>query len=480
MYIPGGKLRQTNFNAQTGFSMIELLVVMLIFGILVAVAVPTLIATQPERNLAASGDRFANDVNYARSKAEATGNKVYLAFRTTADLNQVQGRWDPINRTEQMTPTSIGETFINPANPGCSRVANEYVIVEERPRFNVDGSPLTYLDWLNQLDNFNDGVVDAGYPVEPTFPYDIETTVLAGTLPDPSTGKFNPFAAPLINMWMNMLPSGADYEARHWENDGLNGADWSDGHPEDQQYKVFCVADEDEILSYDATVDFDANGNRVFTAGEDHPRLLDHVHDYVLLKRVKLPEHVYFLNPWKDHWTTGWEDVDLPGGGTQRNFEDNNLQFLQYLWTFKPNGELAYSEWTFDPEPFDDGSSNFGITHGQPVELDSLPTIRAAWMVLDEVLDFGANTPIAKVMVQPNKKANVESSARMFSFWALTAKYYVDDYTPNDSQRAMDENDARLNKNYNVLGGSEEIGESVQVAREFGWNQDFLVQGTAP
>jgi hypothetical protein len=41
----------------------------------------------------------------------------------------------------------------------------------------------------------------------------------------------------------------------------------------------------------------------------------------------------------------------------------------------------------------------------------------------------------------------------------------------------MLEDDARLNKNYDISGGGNETDQSVQVAREFGWNQDFLVQG---
>ena len=80
--------------AAKGFSLIELLVVLLIFAILIAIAVPSLIASQPERNLAAAAERFANDMNYARSKAEATGNTVFVGFQFGMDEDNIEGRVD--------------------------------------------------------------------------------------------------------------------------------------------------------------------------------------------------------------------------------------------------------------------------------------------------------------------------------------------------------------------------------------------------
>ena len=77
-----------------GFSLIELLVVLLIFAILIGIAVPTLTANLPERHLAAAGDMFANDINYARAKAQSTGNPVYLAFVTQPDARQVDAGRD--------------------------------------------------------------------------------------------------------------------------------------------------------------------------------------------------------------------------------------------------------------------------------------------------------------------------------------------------------------------------------------------------
>jgi hypothetical protein len=87
------------------------------------------------------------------------------------------------------------------------------------------------------------------------------------------------------------------------------------------------------------------------------------------------------------------------------------------------------------------------------------------WMVLEECIDFGANTAIARVDLIGNKKSNMSSSGRMFCFWPLNGKYYVSDYTPNDSSRAMSPDSPMLNLNND---------EHPMAAREVGYAQNFL------
>jgi len=475
-----------------GFSLIELLVVLLIFAILMSIAVPSLIASQPERNLAAAGDMFANDFNYCRAKAEATGNNVYLAFEFGADPKQIEGYWDntvAVPGAPVDSPTRDGGTYINPANPGVSRVAKAYYIVEERPRFHdngtpnddTDDSPYTYLDWLNDYDRWL--VTGVGYPVEPMFPYDMEGTYQYAVLPDPTLQAFNAIAVPLsaYPQEMRLSSASASYDQRFrvFPADLDGSAGWRDGELNDQQYKIFCIADEQEILSYDQnpdgagytvgndiprTYDPVPGGTTGAHSGSlgDHPRLRDQVVDYMLLKRVVLPEHCYFLNPWKSTWIVGWEDAD--NNNTPDYYDFQEMQFLQFLWKFNSDGEVALAEWGYDPEPFPDGSYG-NLCHGEVFERSGLPIARMMWMVLEECLDFGANTSVARADIIGNKKANMSSAGRLFCFWPLNGKYYVSEYTPNDSANQVAYNSPLLNVYHE---------DAEFASRELGYAQNFL------
>ncbi len=460
-----------------GFSLIELLVVLLIFAILIAITVPSFIASRPERNLASAVDIFATDFSYARAKAQQGGTRVFIAFDMAPDERQVEGWWDTVNDVASNAGPSgtPSGSYINSNNPGVSRTTNSYFVVQERPRWiDVDANglkpydtgfnpsivtgqaPFTYLDWLNQYDAWG-GTVD--YPVEPLYPYDAAETFSAA---GPEDGAFNDVSTPLIFYPQNLGLGGSDtddYNDR-WI-DGPNSATWDAGDRDDQAMKVFCVADEAEILSFDRTVDFDPNGNRIYTHGSDSPRMKDQILDYIILKKVKLPEEVFFLNPWKNTYAIGWEDVD--NDGTIDDFKYKDMQFLQYLITFSPNGEVYKSEWTFDPEPFPDGNY-YGQSHGRIQDRQEASGIHAIYMVIAETMDFGSASPTARVMVQENKKANSQAAGRAFTYWTNSGKYYVDDYTPNDKTHSIDRDDPRLD-----LGNV-----SPQVAREYAYRQDFL------
>lgn len=505
-------------NRRRGVTLVELLVVLLIFGILMSIAIPSLISSQPQRNLAAAGDRFAQDFNYARAKAEATKNRVFLAFETAPDVAQVEGHFIASSTTATTSPTLNGNSYITPGNPGVSRRATSYIIVEERPRFkrnpqgavlgnsatDAQGEKYTYLDWLNEFDRWDSADNNPAYPVEPMFPYSVVDTAALGTGIDPKLGPFNAVAAPLLTYTQDIavLGGASDYTARHLSNVRAGGIDWSAGNANDQQFKIFCVEDQDSIVAMDDNV-LNAAGMRFYDSSADNPRLQDQVVDYVLLKRVALPDHCAFINPWKDSWVVSWEDTD--SDGDPDNFFRQDMQFLQYLWTFEPPGRAStfggvkLGTWTYDPEIASTGSLWTGQTHGTVAVFDDLSAARHMWMVLDEVLESGAPALYPPTAGNPgnhgavtsvlggtnagnregNKKTNLSGAGRMFTFWSMGSKYYVDEYTPNDVGKEIAEDDPRLNANY-VISGLEGDIETPLVAREFGYTRNFLVPGVNP
>lgn len=484
-----------------GFSLVELLVVLLIFAVLIAIAVPSLVANQPERNLASGGENFTNQISYCRTKAEATQNNIYLAFETRFDDNQVQGH-DVDNPFSDYTNPSSAYNYTNPPNPGVARVANSYIIVEERPRYvsialyddlgtpgvdnlrlqeqygdtlpnlikvrSIGAQPYTYLDWLNDYDAWNAG--NGPYPVEPQFPYSRRGT-LGG---DPTTGAFNDAATPLLIYPQVMINSPGSYSPPGTASLFTRSYNWAGAAVSDQQHKIFCVASEAEILAYDQTVV--AGEPRTYDPLNDHPRLQDQVVDYIVLKRLEMPDQVWFVNPWKNTWLTGWEQQ---GTGVSRQYED--MQFLQYMWTFKPNGEMVMSDWTYTPEPFPDGSYD-GLVHGNLEERKGPPTPHMMWMTIEEAVNFGSGSTYADAMVANNRKTDEIAAGRVFVFWPLNGKYLVDDYAPDDGARYIDTTGALdtgkaqyLNLKYDMGGSGTETDQSLAVAREFGYGQNFLV-----
>ncbi len=515
-----------NKRCGRGFSMIELLVVLVIMAILAAIVIPSLISSQPQRNLSAAAERFASDIRYCRAKAEATGHNLYLGFLYTPYAGQIDAGLD--NNGDAIDPTggvgsSTNSAFDNPANPGVQRTCTEYYVVEERPRMlRVDGNgrnesepeynpstgfgrnvtvPMRYIDWVNWYYAWSgNGTYANGqvipYPVEPQFPYRRTLTLAAGVFPDPKAGAFNAAAVPLAAYPQFIRGATGDYVSNFSGADGTALAspvagDWGAADPLDQQFKIFCVSDQAEILSYDDNIVDGATNKRFFDGSRDHPYLNQVVHDYILLKRVKLPEHTAFLNPWRSEWVVGWD-----GAANNRKYVVKSAGFLQHLWNFKPGGNVVLADWSYEPEPFPPGSVNGlnQLAHGRVKEIDNMPTVRPIWMVLNECLDYGQPEQYAwggrnfssEISVLRNaKKANLSASARMFMLWPLNGKFYVDEYTPNDSARLRGKDDVLLDMSYYASGAgalsttSPNGGEMSAGAEEYGWAQNFLCSPAA-
>jgi len=222
---------------------------------------------------------------------------------------------------------------------------------------------------------------------------------------------------------------------------------------------MFCVADRQEILDYDqAPVTLDSNGLRL-PGPEDSPLLGEQIVDYVLLKEVDLPDHVFLINPTHNYWAT---DFEKTSSGTVGDYQD--MQFLQHLWVFHPSGEIALADWGYDTQ-----GDNSVYVHGQVMERKESPKPHCAWLTTDEVVedifdgDTGPNgTPFNE------KKPQLASNGRMFVLWPLNGQYEVLDYTPNDIAKGSVAHAISDNTLPTVAD------DEVLKKRELGYNQNFL------
>ena len=187
---------------------------------------------------------------------------------------------------------------------------------------------------------------------------------------------------------------------------------------------MFCVADREEILEYDqAPITYDSNGLRLIGA-EDSPVLMEQMVDYVLLKEIELPDHVFMINPTHNYWATDFEDT---GSGIVGSYQICVLKIVG----FHPNGEIAWADWGYDTM-----GDNTIFVHGQLIERKEAPLPRCAWMTIEEVVEdiFDGDTEAANGSPFNEKKPQQASNGRMFILWPLNGQYEVLDYAPNDTE----------------------------------------------
>lgn len=488
--------------SKSGFSLVELMVVILIISILLAVAVSGFVGQQPQRELISSIDSFANDLRWAHSQAAKTGNNIYLAFIYDYDPNQIVPPFDFTTLAPVPPGTTIWDTGIAvpPDNPGVKRTCKGYIIVEARPRFHqgapsnrgvanradflysewgaigvdgdqfskAQGTPYTYRDYLG---DFWMAQFIGGYktPLEPIYPLNDELTnkMLRNRGLARDDSNINRESVPEV-FYPFVLYPGLSGSLTYQSASGYSGtgyltalANITDNpssaytfftRADIQGCKVFNQASRSEILLYNddytnesiSAPGFGTLEAQTYDPGVDHPRMNDQIIDYVMIYKRTLPEHVFFMNPANSKYQVRWN--------SNTNIEEwHDFQFLQFLIGVTPQGRMMQHQWGFSPEyfpvpdPANPGNPNpkdNDLIHGNLQLRTGIPELRTVFLVTDEVVEFtGPSATIAD-----NAAANREGNGRLYTYWPLSGKYYIESYTPNDRQFRIPAYDPRLDE----------------------------------
>ena len=107
---PGGKpLGVNKVLRRQGFTLIELVIVVVIVGIMAAVAAPKYAESTSRFRVRAAANRIAADLNFARRKAEASGTNQAVQFSVVANRYELEGIGD-LDRPESVYVVDLGKS----------------------------------------------------------------------------------------------------------------------------------------------------------------------------------------------------------------------------------------------------------------------------------------------------------------------------------------------------------------------------------